>query len=216
MKKITPIALASLLSIAALTPTLAQAELSFNLGAKSSIGADDHRYGADGTNSPKDFKPAMTFGVDYPFASGFYLSNSNVSGKFADNNNLEMTLTAGYANELANGFSYDVSASRYVYPQAGLLNGNDATISVGFAGFSLAYTKPFTSSKFEGAHTTGLGYSLGISDQLNVDFLVEKEQGVSGTLSTITVNYDFGNAFTGYAEFTEDHPKTVIGFSKAF
>ena len=213
MKTITRTTLACALAFGALISTSAQAELSFNLGAKTSIGADDHRH----ADQPKYFNPAVTFGVDYAFANGFYLSNANTSGKFSEGNNLEMTLTAGYANELANGFSYDVSASRYIYPQATTdMNGNDATVSVGYAGFSLSYTKPFTSSKFEGVHTTGLGYNLGITDQLNVDFLVEKDQGVSGTLSTVTVNYDFGNALTGYAEFTEDKPKTVIGLSKAF
>jgi uncharacterized protein (TIGR02001 family) len=215
MKKTTQIALACALSIGALAPTLAQAELSYNVGIVSTIGTDDYRHADD----PKNFKPALTFGVDYAFANGFYLSNANTTGKFADNNDIEMTLTAGFSKELANGFSYDVSASRYIYPSAEVdepINSNDATVSMGFAGFSLAYTKPFTSSRFEGAHTWGLGYNWAFNDQLNVDFLVEKEQNVSGTTSTVTVNYDFGNALTGYAEINEEKPKLVVGLSKSF
>lgn len=215
MKKTTQIALACALSIGALVPTLAQAELSYNVGVISTIGTDDYR-AEDGGKYPKDFKPELTFGVDYAFANGFYLSNANTTGKWYENNEIEIALTAGYANELANGLSYDLSVSRYVYPKAGAENSNEANLTLGFAGVSASYTKPFINSQFEGGYTVGLGYNLAINDKLNIDFLIEKEQDVSGTAGTITVNYDFGNNLTSYAEFTEDKPKMVVGLSKSF
>lgn len=216
MKKTTQIALACALSIGALAPTLAQAELSYNVGILSSIGADDYRSDEEGSKYPKDFKPEITFGVDYAFANGVYLSNANTTGKWAANNEIEIALTAGFAKELANGLSYDLSATRYVYPKAGAENSNEANLTLGFAGVTASYTKPFINSQFAGAYTVGLGYNLAINDQLSIDFLIEKEQDVSGTAGTITVNYDFGNNLTSYAEFTEDKPKLVVGLNKSF
>jgi uncharacterized protein (TIGR02001 family) len=217
MKKTTQIALACALSIGALAPTLAQAELTYNVGVISTIGTDDYRAEDDPKSSfTKEFKPQVTFGVDYAFGNGFYLSNANTTGKWAEKNEIEIALTAGYGNELANGLSYDLSVSRYVYPKAGAENGNEANLTLGFAGVSASYTKPFINSQFEGAYTVGLGYNLAINDKLNIDFLIEKEQDVSGTAGTVTVNYDFGNNLTSYAEFTEDKPKMVVGLSKSF
>lgn len=217
MKKTTQIALACALSIGALAPTLAQAELTYNVGVISTIGTDDYRAEGDPNSSfTKEFKPQVTFGVDYAFANGVYLSNANTTGKWYENNEIEVALTAGFAKELANGLSYDLSATRYVYPKAGTENSNEANLTLGFAGVTASYTKPFINSQFAGAYTVGLGYNLAINDQLSVDFLIEKEQDVSGTAGTITVNYDFGNNLTSYAEFTEDKPKLVMGLSKSF
>lgn len=215
MKKTTQIALACALSIGALAPTLAQAELTYNVGILSTIGTDDYR-AADDTKYPKNFKPEITFGVDYAFANGVYLSNANTTGKWYENNEIEIALTAGFAKELANGLSYDLSATRYVYPKAGAENFNEANLTLGFAGVTASYTKPFINSQFDGAYTVGLGYNLAINDQLSIDFLAEKTQRESGTVGTVTVNYDFGNNLTSYAEFTEDKPKLVVGLSKSF
>lgn len=214
MKKTTQITLACALCMGALAPTLAQAELSYNVGVISTIGTDDYR-AADGGKYPKEFKPELTFGVDYTF-DGFYLSNANTTGKWFDNNEIEIALTAGYANELANGLSYDLSVSRYIYPEAGAENNNEAVLSLGFAGITTSYTKPFINSQFGGAYVVGLGYNLAINDQLSIDFLAEKTQHESGTAGTITVNYDFGNNLTNFVEFTEDKPKMVVGLSKSF
>jgi hypothetical protein len=208
MKKTTQIALACAMSIGALAPTLAQAELSYNVGIVSTIGTDDYRSDEDGSKYPKNFKPEVTFGFDYAFANGVYLSNANTTGKFKEKNNMQMEFTVGYANELSSGLSYDLSATRTIYPKAvstGDTNSNSADLALGFAGFSIAYSKPFTNSQFGGQYTVGLGYNL-----------AEKTQRESGTAGTVTVNYDFGNNLTSYAEFTEDKPKMVLGLSKSF
>ena len=219
MKKTTQIALACAMSIGALAPTLAQAELSYNVGIVSTIGTDDYRSDEDGSKYPKNLKPEVTFGFDYAFANGVYLSNANTTGKFKEKNNMQMEFTVGYANELSSGLSYDLSATRTIYPKAvstGDTNSNSADLALGFAGFSIAYSKPFTNSQFGGQYTVGLGYNLAINDQLSIDFLAEKTQRESGTAGTVTVNYDFGNNLTSYAEFTEDKPKMVLGLSKSF
>jgi uncharacterized protein (TIGR02001 family) len=212
MKKITQTALACALSIGALAPTLAQAEISYNVGLVSTIGDSDYRY----VDNPKNFKPELTFGVDYAFDNGFYLSNANTTGKWAADTSIEIALTAGFAKELANGLSYDLSVTRSMYPKAGSENNNEAVLAMGFAGASVSFAKPFTDNGFEGPYTVGLGYNLAINDKLNVDFLIEKDQDVSGTAATITVNYDFGNNLTSYAEFTENKPSMVLGLSKSF
>ena len=129
MKKFTPIALACVLSIGALAPTLAQAELAYNVGLVSAIGDSDYR-SEDDAKYPKNFKPEVTFGIDYAFANGVYLSNANTTGQYFAENDIEIALTAGFAKELKNGLSYDLSATRYIYPKAGTNNANEANLTL--------------------------------------------------------------------------------------
>jgi uncharacterized protein (TIGR02001 family) len=205
MKKITRIALACALSIGVAAPALAEAELSYNVGALSS----------NSSTTEEDFKPALTFGADYAFGNGFYASNANTTGDYGDSD-VEITLTVGYGNELANGLSYDLSASRYIYPGDSGSDANDTTLVLGYADFRAEYTKGFSDTKFTDGYTLGLGYTWNISDVLNVDVLVETSDEFDNTASTVTVNYDFGNGLSSFAEFTEADPKAVIGVSQSF
>jgi len=207
--------LALLAAVSATVMTSAAAEgISYNVGVISSY-SDDAR-------EAKNFRPAATFGVDYDFGNGFYVGNANVTGKFVKNDagdlkrTAEMALYAGYANELGNGLRYDVSATRYVFPGAGFSNSNEATVAVGYSFVTVAYTKPFTSSKFEGEHSVDLTLSHQVNDALSADFTITKDQGLSSLDFELAFAYDLGNNLTATASLNRYKPKLVMGLSKSF
>jgi uncharacterized protein (TIGR02001 family) len=219
--KTMKVALVAAAAAAVLAP--AQAEgLSFNVGVLSAY-TDDSRFDRDSQFfSKKAVRPALTFGVDYDFGNGFYIGNANTSAKFAreDDSSLkdavEMNLYAGYANELANGIRYDVSATRYVFTGLGFNNSNEATVAVGYGPVTLAYSKPFTSSKFEGEHYVDLTFSHSFTDAISADLTFTKDQGVSKLSHELVVSYDLGNNLTATASFQKDRPVAVLGLSKSF
>jgi len=125
----TLLALASTLAIAAL-PQLAQAQaaapapapapaapeaspLSFNVSLTS-----DYRYRGI---SQSRLKPAIQGGVDYAFASGFYIGAWASSIKwikdFGGDASAEVDLYGGYKGEIAKDLTYDVGVLTYQYPK---------------------------------------------------------------------------------------------------
>jgi len=213
----------ALVAAAATVLVPAQTEgLSFNVGVLSAY-TDDSRFDRDSQFfSKKAIRPAMTFGVDYDFGNGFYVGNANTAAKFAKEddsalkNSADMALYAGYANETSYGLRYDVSATRYVFPNLGYLNGNEATVAVGYGPVTLAYTKPFTSSKFEGDHSVDLTFSHSFTELISADLTFTKDQGVSKLSHELVVSYDLGNNLTATASFQKDRPVAVLGLSKSF
>jgi len=215
------LALVAAAAAAVLAP--AQAEgLSFNVGALTA-NTNDSRFDPD-TNffSKRAIRPALTFGADYDFGNGFYVGTANTTGKFIreDGTSLksavETDLYVGYANELSYGLSYDISATRSIVSGLGYMNGNEATLAVGYGPFTLAYTKPFTSSKFEGAHYVDLTFSHSFTDKIAADLTFTKDQGISKLTHELVVSYDLGDNLTATASFQKARPATVLGLSKSF
>lgn len=188
--------------------------VSYNIGVIS-VYSDDAR-------DVKNVRPAVTFGADYEFGNGFYVGNGNTTGTFVKNDAAELTRTvdmalyAGYANELANGVHYDVSATRYVFPGAGLNNGNEGSVAVGYGFLTVSYTKPFTSSKFDGAHAVDLTFSHSLSQAIAADLTVSKDQGVSSLGIELAFAYDLGNNLIASVALNRLKPKLVIGLSQSF
>lgn len=221
--KTLKIALVAAAAAAVLAP--AQAEgLSFNVGVLSANTSDsrferseDHEF-----FSKKAIRPALTFGADYDFGNGFYVGTANTTGKYVreDYSSLksavETELYVGYANELSYGLRYDVSATRTIVSGLGVMNGNEATVAIGYGPVTLAYSKPFTSSKFEGAHYVDLTFSHSFTDAISADLTFTKDQGVSKLSHELVVSYDLGNNLTATASFQKDRPVAVLGLSKSF
>jgi uncharacterized protein (TIGR02001 family) len=215
------LALVAAAAAAVLAP--AQAEgLSFNVGALTA-NTNDSRFDRETDFfSKRAIRPALTFGVDYDFGNGFYVGTANTTGKFVreDGTSLksaaETDLYVGYANELSYGLSYDISATRSIISGLGFNNGNEATLAVGYGPFTLAYTKPFTSSKIKGDHYVDLTYSHSFTDVLSADFTLTKDQGVSALSHELVVSYELGNNLTATASFQKDRPVAVLGLSKSF
>jgi len=223
-KQLTSIALATALSLAALSSAYAEG-LSFNLGAVSLYKSN----GVDQDNrQPKNFIPAIQGGVDYAFSNGFYVGNWNSTGKFGEAD-IEIDLYAGYGGELGGGVSYDVGFASYLYPNNGEgYNGNEVYGSLSYGIFKaklqrgtsgsidkwsrlgLSLEQPLTSTL---ALTAGVGkrntangnsgaydYSLGLSADLGSD--LSASATVSGA-QTSKVG-DAGKA------------RLILGISKSF
>jgi len=111
MKKTTPF-LAAILAVTAVTavPTVAQAELAFNVGAVT-----DYRYRGI---SQTRLKPAIQGGIDFS-AGGFYVGTWASSIKWikdaGGNSDAEVDFYGGYKGEIAKDLTYDVGVLRYQY-----------------------------------------------------------------------------------------------------
>jgi uncharacterized protein (TIGR02001 family) len=206
--KTLKLALVAAAAAAVMVP--AQAEgLSYSLGV-TTTNVDDVRL--------DDFRPAFNAGVNYELGNGFYTGAGFTTGKYVEEAKArgELTMTVGYANELANGISYDLSATRYVYAKTGSENGNDATLAVGYGPVTVAYTKAFTSSKFVGNYDLDVTYSLAINDKLGADFTVTKTGKTSALDYELAFGYDLGNNLMATAAVNKERPKLVLGMSKSF
>ena len=61
-------------------------------------------------------EPAISGGFDIAGESGLYFGTWASNVEFGDGAALELDWYAGYANELDNGFSYDIGYLAYTYP----------------------------------------------------------------------------------------------------
>jgi uncharacterized protein (TIGR02001 family) len=164
----------------------------------------------------EDFKPSLNLGVEYDFGNGFYTGIGFVSGQFEDQTKAsgEYTFTLGYANELANGLTYDLSASRYEYPNGP--KSNDATLALGYGPLTVAFTRGFTSSQFVGNHKIDFTYSHSFTGNLSTDFIITKTQNESDLGYEIAVSYDLGENLMATASINKDTPKLILGLTKSF
>ncbi|HOB96773.1 MAG TPA: TorF family putative porin [Aquabacterium sp.] len=106
--------LATAVFLAAAVPTVASAQLAFNVGATT-----DYRYRGI---SQTRLKPALQGGVDYSHASGFYVGAWASTIKWikdsAGDSSVEVDLYGGYKGEISKTLSYDVGVLNYWYPRA--------------------------------------------------------------------------------------------------
>lgn len=117
-----------------------------------------------------DDHPALQFYLETE-SSGFY---AGVWGSTVDldDDSLELDLYLGYRNELANGFSYDASYTRYYYNSTGDCCG-DLKLEMGYG---VGDTVALSAALFTNFEDEGEGYALGL------------EYGVNDALS-ISANY---------------------------
>ena len=109
MKKST-LVLTALVALASL-PTLAMADLAFNVGATT-----DYRYRGI---SQTRLKPALQGGVDYsngPFYLGAWASTIKWIKDAKGDASVEIDLYGGYKGEIQKDFGYDVGVLTYQYP----------------------------------------------------------------------------------------------------
>ena len=215
------LALVSAAAAALLVPAVAQAQLSFNIGAVSlykSSGTDQ-----EGVN--KDWRPAIQGGVDYEFGNGFYVGNWNSTGKFGDAN-VEIDLYGGYRGEITKGLGYDVAFLRYVYPNAAGWNGNELAFSLSYDAFSAKITRGVQGSIDEFSRLS-FGYTRPLTDKLTLKAGVGFRNMKGNNDYSVGVSYDLGNALSTSATFSGGTSKAsfadgsrdnrlVLGVSKSF
>jgi uncharacterized protein (TIGR02001 family) len=237
MKKTTQIALACALSIGALAPTLAQAELSYNIGVVSlykSNGVDQHNKQFD-TATNKSTRPELQGGVDYDFGNGFYVGNWNSTGSYADAD-LEIDLYAGYAGEMG-AIGYDVGVATYYYPD----NNNEfdgteiyGSLSYGIATFKVTYGTGGSLKNEDGKALSRYSLTLAqpLTEQLTAKLVYGDRNTANGGFSDYGVGaeYDMGNDLTFSAMYSKASDKgeedagtiaarkgrLVVGLSKSF
>ena len=99
------------LATALAAPSIAQAQLAFNVGAFT-----DYRYRGI---SQTRLKPAVQGGVDYSLG-GFYVgawaSNIKWIKDFGGDAGVEIDVYGGYKGEIVKGLTYDVGVLSYIYP----------------------------------------------------------------------------------------------------
>ena len=66
--------------------------------------------------SQTDENPAISGGFDYAFDSGFYLGTWASNVDFGNDTSIEIDLYAGYAFDLTDSVSLDLSAVQFIYP----------------------------------------------------------------------------------------------------
>jgi uncharacterized protein (TIGR02001 family) len=117
-------------------PTIASAQLAFNVGATT-----DYRYRGV---SQSRLKPAVSAGVDYG-AGAFYVGAWASSIKWVKDGggdgNLELDLYGGYKGELSKDVAYDVGILTYVYPGNSLPTSANTTELYGAVSFGPATLK---------------------------------------------------------------------------
>jgi uncharacterized protein (TIGR02001 family) len=135
------VALATALALPVL-PTLAHADLAFNVGAFT-----DYRFRGI---SQTRLKPAVQGGVDYSqggFYAGAWASNIKWTKDLGGDGDVELDLYAGLAGELQPGVGYDVGVLTYVYPGNDLdpsANTTEIYGSLSYAMFKLKYSHAVT------------------------------------------------------------------------
>jgi len=131
-------------------PSLAHAELAFNLGAVT-----DYRFRGI---SQTRLEPAVQGGLDFSagsFYAGAWASNIQWIKDLGGDGGVELDLYAGIARELASGLAYDVGLLTYRYPSNKLEPSADTTElygSLAFGGFKVKVSHALTDT-FGNSHS---------------------------------------------------------------
>lgn len=183
--------LVSVATAALLLPAVAQAQLSFNIGAVSLY----KLYGVDQDMANKNWRPALQGGVDYAFDNGFYVGNWNSTGKFGDAD-LEIDLYGGYRGEITKGLGYDVGFASYLYPSSGGdWNGNEVYFSLSYGPVSARITRGVSGSIDKYARLS-LAYAQPLTDKLTFKAGLGFRNTAAGNFDdySLGLSYDLGNA----------------------
>lgn len=175
---------------AAVLPTLASAQLAFNVGATT-----DYRYRG---LSQTQLKPALQGGVDYAAGSfyvGAWASTIRWIKKSGGDANIELDIYAGYKGEIAKDFGYDVGVLTYVYPSNKLSPSANTTELYG------ALTYGPATLKYSHAVTNTFGYA----DSKNSSY-VDLSAGLELAGLTVTphlgyqkINHNSAASYTDYS-----------------
>ncbi len=183
--------------VAAAVPTVASAQLAFNVGAVT-----DYRYRG---LSQSQLKPALQGGVDYA-AGGFYVgawaSTIRWIKKSGGDANVEIDVYGGYKGELSKDLGYDVGVLTYIYPSNDLSPSANTTELYGALTFGPATLKyshavtntfAFPDSKNSSYVDLSAGFELaGLTVTPHIGYQkIKNNSGASYTDYSLTVSKDF-------------------------
>ena len=115
-------------------------------------------------------EPAISGGFDIAGESGLYFGAWASNVEFGDGAALELDWYAGYANELDNGFSYDIGYLAYTYPGEDSLDFEEIYVGFGYSYFGYTFSSgqdsaPDNSEISVALGETGLGLTYGDYDE---------------------------------------------------
>jgi uncharacterized protein (TIGR02001 family) len=123
--------------------------------------------------SQTDENPAISGGFDYAFDSGFYLGTWASNVDFDDyDTSTEIDLYVGYAFDLTDFISLDLSAVQFIYPdETDSLNYEEYIASLGFgdASVGVVYSPDYLNSGTDAA-ILNAGYSFALAEGISLDF----------------------------------------------
>jgi uncharacterized protein (TIGR02001 family) len=122
--------------------------------------------------SQTDENPAISGGFDYAFDSGFYLGTWASNVDFGDDTSTEIDLYMGYAFDLTDFVSLDLSAVQFIYPdETDSLNYEEYIASLGFsdASVGVVYSPDYLNSG-TAAVILNAGYSFALAEEISLDF----------------------------------------------
>lgn len=221
-KSLSVVAVAAAVS-ALFAPTMAQAQVSYNIGVvslyKASGNDQDDKQASEDT--AKNFRPALQGGVDYSFGNGLYIGNWNSTGSFGGGSG-EIDLYGGFGGEISKGLSYDLSLATYIYPGADDgWNGSEAALKLTYQFASVKYVHGL--GDYDGSNKVVLGVKMAATDSLSLsaDYHIRDNSGPKSFV--LGASYDMGNALTASATVSgtdNDAPsgktRLVFGLSKGF
>jgi len=221
-KHLRAVAVAAAVS-ASFAPTMAQAQVSYNIGVvslyKASGNDQDDKQGSEAT--AKNFRPALQGGVDFSFGNGLYIGNWNSTGSFG-NGSMEIDLYGGYGGEITKGLSYDLNLTTYIYPGSDDgWNGSEAALKLTYEFASIKYVRGL--GDYDGSNKVVLGVKMSATDDLSLsaDYHIRNNSGPKSFV--LGASYDMGNALTASAtvsgtdnDSTSGKTRLVFGLSKGF
>lgn len=211
MKPITTALAAAALAASFIAPAAAQG-VSYSLGVFTA-NTDDVR--------GDDFRPSLELGAGYDFGNGLYVGSGYSTGKLVDTQTGsygELSVNAGFGQELSSGISYDINVARYVYARATEANYNELSLTAGYGPLSATWYKSFNDNGFV-SETAGIDWTLSHSftDKIGAYVTVFKTYGESSLGYELGASYDFGNNLVASVAYDEDTaPKFVFGLTKGF
>ena len=129
-------------------------------------------------------EPAISGGFDIAGDSGLYFGTWASNVEFGDGAALELDWYAGYANELENGFTYDIGNLAYTYPGEDSLDFEEIYLGLGYSYFGYTFSSgqdgaPDNSEISVALGDTGLGFTYGDYDDYGEYTLISYDLPVS-------------------------------------
>ena len=129
-------------------------------------------------------EPAISGGFDIAGESGLYFGTWASNVEFGDGAALELDWYAGYANELDNGFSYDIGYLAYTYPGEDSLDFEEIYVGFGYSYFGYTFSSgqdsaPDNSEISVALGETGLGFTYGDYDEYGEYTIISYDLPVS-------------------------------------
>lgn len=141
--------------------------------------------------------PAIQGALNYAFPYGIYANVWGSNVRFEDSTaTVEMDTVLGVRNTIGENFTYDVSAARYNYPGARLLNYNELNTVFNYYFLQAGYSY---SANVYNTHTTGQYYSGGINYTIPPQYVFGlNDVNILALLGHYSLRQPAGNSYNDY------------------